>query len=111
MRVAVIQTQTERKPQDRSVRRAETRSRQARMHRVHGPIRPTSGDCAIADADRGEKHLFDGQIEAILTSEGSPLGECRFRGRFFDWNSAQYGSSYPLITYPIRQLALGPIHR
>ena len=89
MRVTAIQTQTERKPQDRSVRRVEKRSRQARMMRVRGPIRPAPGVCAAADAARGEKSLFRGKNQAILVSSGRQLGECRVIARrvfLVDWS-------------------------
>ena len=78
MRLIAIRTQTERKRQDRSVRPAEKRRCRAGTLRVHGPIRPTSGVCAITDAAWGEKHLFNWQNQAILASDGRPLGECRF---------------------------------
>ncbi len=77
MRVTAIPTQTERKPQDRSVRRAEKRRRQARMLRVCGLIRPAASVCATADTAWGGKHLSSGQDQAILPSSGRPLGECR----------------------------------
>ena len=77
MRMTAIRTRTERKRQDRSVRHAEKRRCRAGTLRVHGPIRPTSGVCAIADAAWGEKRLFNWQNQAILASDGTPLGECR----------------------------------
>ncbi len=77
MRVTAIQAQTERKRQDRSVRRAEERRRQARTLRLRGPIHPVPAVCATADAARGEKRLSSGQIQAILTSDGRLLGEYR----------------------------------
>ncbi|MEO3477962.1 hypothetical protein AAFO90_09815, partial [Phaeobacter sp. CAU 1743] len=43
------------------------------------PIRPAPGVCATADAARREKRLSSGQNQAILTSDGRPLGECRFQ--------------------------------
>jgi len=57
MRVTAIRTQTERKPQDRSARRAEKRGRRARMTPFRGFIRPIPGVSATAVAARGEKHL------------------------------------------------------
>ena len=48
MRVTATQTQTERKRQDRSVRRAKKQGRQARMMRSRGLIRPTPGVSATA---------------------------------------------------------------
>jgi hypothetical protein len=77
MRMTAIQAQTERKQQDRSVRRAEERLGRARILRVHGPKRPTSGVCATTDAAQGEKRLFNWQNQVILTSDGRQLGECR----------------------------------
>jgi adenine-specific DNA-methyltransferase len=77
MRMTAIRTQTERKRQDRSVHRAEKRRRRAGMLRVYGPIRPTAGVCATTDAARGEKRLISWRNQAILTSAGRPLGECR----------------------------------
>jgi hypothetical protein len=79
MRVTTIMTQRPRNRLDRSVRRAEKRRCRARTLRVRGPIRPVPGVCATADAARGEKSLFSGQSQAILTSDGRPLGECRFK--------------------------------
>jgi hypothetical protein len=61
----------------RFVRRAEERRGRARIVRVHGPIRSTSGVCATTDAAQGEKRLFNWQNQVILTSDGKPLGECR----------------------------------
>jgi len=77
MRVTAIQTKTERKRQDTSARCAEKRRRRAGMLRVYGPIRPTSGVCATTDAARGGKRLISWRSQAILTSEGGQLGECR----------------------------------
>jgi hypothetical protein len=79
MRVTAIQAKTDRKRQDKSDRCAEKHRRRAGMLRVYGPIRPTSGDCATTDAARGGKRLISWRSQAILTSEGRPLGECRLR--------------------------------
>ena len=79
MRVTAIQAQTERKRQDRSVRRAEKRGRRARKMRVRGPIRPITAVCTTADAARGEKCLLNGHDQATLPSSGRPLGECRLQ--------------------------------
>ena len=79
MRMNGIRIQTERKPQDRSVRRDEKRRHLARKRRVRGPIRPAPGVCATADVARGEKRLFNCRNQAILTSDGRPLGECRLK--------------------------------
>ena len=80
MRMIAIRTQIKRKRQDRSVRHAEKRHCRPGTLRVHGPIRPTSGVCATTETAQGEKHLFDWQNQAILKSDGRPLGECRRSG-------------------------------
>ena len=77
MRVTLKLPEGERKRQDKSVRHAENRRCRARMLRVHGPIRPVPATCATADAVRREKRLSSGQNQAILTSYGGLLGECR----------------------------------
>jgi len=77
MRMTTIHAQAERKRQDRSVCRAEKRLCRARMLRVRGLIHPTSAVCATTDTAQGEKCLFSWQNQAILTSDGRPLGECR----------------------------------
>jgi hypothetical protein len=79
MRMNGIRIQTERKQQDRSVRPAEKRRRRARMMQVRGPIRPVPGAWATKDTAQGEKRLFNWQNQAILTSPGTPPGECRPR--------------------------------
>ena len=60
MRVTALRTQTERKRQDRSARRAEKRRRRASTARIRGPIQPTRGVCATADTARGGKSLLSG---------------------------------------------------
>ena len=75
MRVTAIQAQTERKQQDRSIRHAEKRRRRARMMRVRGPIRPVPGVCATTDTAQGEKRLVNWRNQAILATDGRPLGE------------------------------------
>ncbi len=80
MRVTAIQTKTERKRQDKSVRRAEKRRRRAGMLRVYGPIRPTSGVCATSCSTKGENRLINTHNQVILKSDGMPLGECRING-------------------------------
>jgi hypothetical protein len=47
------------------------------MLRVYWPLRSTSGVCATTAAARGGKRLISWRSQAILTSEGTPLGECR----------------------------------
>ena len=80
MRMTAIHAQTERERQDRSIRRAEKHRRRARTVPLRGLIRPVFAACAASDAAQGEKHLSGGRIQAILTSEGRPLGECRLIG-------------------------------
>ena len=62
--------------------RAEKLRRRARTRLLCGLIRAVSAACAASDAAQGEKHLSGGRIQAILTSEGRPLGECRYNERF-----------------------------
>lgn len=78
MRMTAIHTQTERKRQDRSVRCAEKHRRRTGMLRPLGPIRATLGVCQTTEAARGGKRLIRWRSQAILTSEGRPLGECRY---------------------------------
>ena len=77
MRMTAIHVQTERKRQDRSARCAEKHRRRDRTRRLRGLIRSVPAACATADAGRGEKRLSRGRIQAIFTSVGRPLGECR----------------------------------
>lgn len=77
MRVIAKLAKTQRKRLDRSAHSAEKRRCREKTLRVRGPIRPAPGVCATADAARREKRLSSGQDQAILTSDGRPLGECR----------------------------------
>ena len=77
MRMTAIHAQTERKRQDRSARRAEKRRRPDTTRRLRRPIRPDPAVCVTAGAARGGKSLSSGRIQAIFTSDGMPLGECR----------------------------------
>ena len=77
MHMTAILAQTEQKRQDRSVRCAEKHRRRARTRRLRRLIRPVPAACATKDAGWGEKCLSSRQNQAILTSEGRPLGECR----------------------------------
>ena len=88
MRVTAILIQTERKRQDRSACHAEKRRRRARTRWLHCRIRTVPTACATAEAARGEKCLFSGQIRAKFTSDGSSLGECRLRLRH-SWSCAK----------------------
>jgi len=79
VRVTAIQTQTERKRQDSSVRRAEKLRRRAGMARLCGPINPHSGTLTIA-AELGNTKLLIMRLDkANLTSSGRPHGECRLK--------------------------------
>jgi hypothetical protein len=77
MRVTAIWAKTQQKRLDRSAHRAEKRRCRARMLRVHSMIRRAPGVRATTDTAQGEKCLFNRQNQAILTTHGSPLGECR----------------------------------
>ena len=80
MRVTAIGAKTQRKRLDRSAHRAEKRRCRARMLRVHSMIRRAPSVWATTDTAQGEKCLFNQQNQAILMTDGSPLGECRIRG-------------------------------
>jgi len=77
MRATAIPPQTQRKRQDRSVRRAEKRGCRARMTPVCGLTRSTPGVSATATTTQGQKRLICWPRQAILPSSGRPLGECR----------------------------------
>ena len=79
MRVTAIQAKNEGKRQDRSARYTEKQRRRDRTQRFRGLIRPVSAACATAGAAKGKKRLSRGRIQAIFTSVGTPLGECRVR--------------------------------
>ena len=49
------------------------------MIHFRGTIRPNPLAQATAGAARGKKHLFNWRNQAILTSDGRLLGECRFK--------------------------------
>lgn len=74
-----IHAQTERKRLDRSVRCAEKRRPWARKQRLRGLIRPDPAVCATAGAACGRKSLSSARIQAIFTSNDTPLGECRLK--------------------------------
>jgi hypothetical protein len=67
--------QTERKRQDRSVRRAEERGRRARVMRVRGVIRPAQSVPATPDTAQDEKQLFREQNRTIVPSSRRPSGD------------------------------------
>ncbi len=81
MRMIAIHAQTERKRLDRSVRCAEKRRPWARKQRLRGLIRPDPAVCATAGAACGRKSLSSARIQAIFTSNDTPLGECRLNGK------------------------------
>lgn len=62
MRVKEIRAQTEQKPQDRSLRRADKRGHEPTLAMARRLIRPHSIVLTTADTAQGEKHLFSGQI-------------------------------------------------
>jgi hypothetical protein len=64
------------RPVRTSVRRAEKRTRRARMMQVRGQRRPTSGALATF-ARRGTNYSSSGPIQTILPSGGMPYGQCR----------------------------------
>jgi Transposase DDE domain group 1 len=76
--VTAILTQTERKPEDKSNRRAEKRCCQARALRVRGPIRPVPGVSATADAALGEKTCSTGKIKRPCRPVEDHLGNVGF---------------------------------
>jgi len=77
MCVTAIQTETERKRQDKSVHRAEKRRRWAGMMQVCGPTCPHSGVLAHSSPARGTKHLIRWQPQAKIMPDCGPLGEFR----------------------------------
>ena len=79
MRVTEVQAKTEQKRHDKSARCAEKRRRRAGMLRVCGPIRQTWELRATTDASWGGKRLIRWRSQAILTSEGRPLGVCSLK--------------------------------
>ncbi len=79
MRVTAIGAKTQRKRLDRSAHRAEKRRCRVRMLRVHSMIRRAPSVWATTDTAQGEKCLVNRQNQAILMTDGSPLGECRLR--------------------------------
>lgn len=76
MRVTAIPPQTQRKRQDRSVRRAEKRGCRARMTPVCGLTRSTFGRFRDRKHNPEPKRLICWPRQAILLSSGRPLGEC-----------------------------------
>ena len=82
MRVIAIHAQTERKRQEKSVRRAEKHRLRAKTRRFCRLIRPVPAAHATAGAARGAKCLSSARNPAILASDRGPLGECRFNKEF-----------------------------
>jgi TPR repeat protein len=54
-----------------------------------------SAACATAGAAKGKKRLSSGRIQAIFTSVGTPLGECRMKGLRFYILSLALGAMNP----------------
>lgn len=77
MRVTAIQAKTERKWQDRSVRCAEKHRRRARTKWLGRLIRSAPAARPTAEAVQGGKCLSSPSIQASITSDATPLGECR----------------------------------
>lgn len=95
MRMIAIHAQTERKRLDRSVRCAEKRRPWARKQRLRGLIRPDPAVCATAGAACGRKSLSSARIQAIFTSNDTPLGECRVKADNYSrgaWTGNNYNS-------------------
>ena len=82
MCMTALPPQTERNRQDRSACCAEKRRHQARSRRVRGPIRPAPAVCATTDTAQSEERLLNSQNQAIFTSDGRPLGVCRYKGTY-----------------------------
>ena len=53
-----------------------------------GPIRPAPAVCATTDTAQSEERLLNSQNQAILTSDGRPLGVCRLTSD--DWPLGEY---------------------
>lgn len=79
MRVTATQTQTSRKQQDRSARRAEKRGRRARMMRIYSLIRTVPAASAAKRGSVAAKCLIYAPDQATLTTNGMLLGGCRFK--------------------------------
>ena len=108
MRMIAIHAQTERKRLDRSVRCAEKRRPWARKQRLRGLIRPDPAVCATAGAACGRKSLSSARIQAIFTSNDTPLGECRFR--YYDSLVGQYASPDPIgLLGGLRSISYVPV--
>lgn len=94
MRMIAIHAQTERKRLDRSVRCAEKRRPWARKQRLRGLIRPDPAVCATAGAACGRKSLSSARIQAIFTSNDTPLGECRLKEPPLNRTNIFFGESH-----------------
>ncbi|WP_022705467.1 hypothetical protein [Pseudorhodobacter ferrugineus] len=79
IRVKLKLPETERKRQDRFVRRAKKRVCPTKLTQHRGPIHPHWSVPASANEARREKHLIRRQDQANLPSNGRPLGACRFK--------------------------------
>jgi hypothetical protein len=76
MRMTLKLPESERKRQDRSVRRAEKRGRRTKMMYVRRPSRPLFAGLAEVDTARGTKHLISRRNQTNFPSDGRQLGEC-----------------------------------
>lgn len=80
MHLTAILTKTGLERQYRHARRSEKHLRRARILRRSNPIpNPVQAAGAIARTDRGGKLLYNAQIQTILTSNVTPLGERRIK--------------------------------
>lgn len=78
MHLTATLTKTGLERQYRHARRSEKHPRRARILRRSNPIpNPVQAAGATARTDRGGKCLSSAQIQTILTSTGTLLGECR----------------------------------
>ena len=78
VRLRMIEARTERTRLDRCIRCSEKRHCEATMRPLRDLFRPPQTVYATTGAARSEKNLSEKQIQAILTSHGTPLGEYRF---------------------------------
>jgi hypothetical protein len=79
MRMTAIRIQTERKQQEKSVRRTEKHPCRARMLSRAGPIRPFSIACATSGASWGPKHLSGGQVRPNSHQSARHMGNVGLR--------------------------------
>lgn len=86
MRMMLKLPESERKRQDRSVRRAAKGGRITKVTLIRGPIHPHSSALTTAVEAESANLLIWRQDQAQVTSSGRPLGECRLRIYFSSEN-------------------------